>query len=142
MIESKISLKNNKVSKDKKIKVRETKIYNINLNVTEIDKNTNKIFFFDQDLSEPSYFENIKFDYMSKNFGKFKEYLEKPEKIIKPKQIKSNSSSPNGFINFHQNWNLLKSVKNSKNSVKKLENLNSIDIMRILKNGNQSKGKK
>jgi hypothetical protein len=86
---------------------------------------------FGDDLKEDLYYANVKFDYMKKNFNRFKDFMDKPNNYIKPKHIKSNSYANNFFINL--NNNVMKKLKNP--TIKKeLYKKNNVDILLMLNN--------
>jgi len=61
---------------------------------------SNRMILRRDELNENKYYENIKFNYIRKNFSIFKEFIEKPNEIIEiPKSNKFNSSSFKNHVN-------------------------------------------
>jgi len=83
---------------------------NLNFNNNKTNNDRNKMVLFGDKLKEDMYFDNVKFDYMKKNFNRFKDFMDKPIAIVKPKIVKSNSFANNFFVNL--NSNVMKKLKN------------------------------
>jgi len=85
------------------------KIYDIQIKVNNENMSENKVAIINEELKEEKYFDNLKFNYMIKNFQRFKEYIQKPVVLIKPSrntpvhQLNLNNETKLGILKKLQN---------------------------------------
>jgi hypothetical protein len=67
------------------------------------------------ELNENKYFENIRFNYIRKNFGIFKEFIQKPTEILEiPKSISKIDIKKKPLIKNETKFDFLNKFKNLK----------------------------
>lgn len=88
------------------------KIYDINLSVMKKEEfKKEKMSYVNEELNEIKYLDNIKFQYLIKNFQRFEPYIEKPQVIIKPVNMAKNIE--NIVIKHELKMKILKKLNNS-----------------------------
>jgi len=85
-------------------------IYDIKIDAKYDQIFESKVTKIDEELKENKYFDNIKFNYMLKNFNRFKDFIQKPPVIIKPTKT---TSVPHQIFYNELKVSILKKLKNA-----------------------------